>query len=124
MGSGHHILIIDDSPTVRGVLTALLKGAGYGVAVAANGREALAYLRQSEPPLVILLDLLMPVMDGWQFRHEQQHDPALAGIPVLVLSGEDDLPQVAHSLGVAGFFPKPVEFAHLLAALRVLGGDR
>jgi CheY-like chemotaxis protein len=94
------------------------------VAVAANGREALDYLRQGEPPRVILLDLMMPVMDGWQFRQEQQHDSTLAPIPVLVLSGEGDLPQVARSLRVAGYFPKPVEFAQLLAAIRVLGGDR
>jgi CheY-like chemotaxis protein len=124
MGSGHHILIIDDSPAILGVLTRLLEGAGYRVAVAANGRAALDYLRQAELPRVILLDLVMPVMDGWQFRHEQQHDPALAGIPVLVLSSESGLPEVAHSLGVAGYFPKPVEFAQLLAAIRVLGGDR
>ena len=123
MGSGNHILIIDDSPAVLGVLTALLQEAGYHVAVAANGWAALDYLRQAEPPRVILLDLVMPVMDGWQFRHEQQHDPVLASIPVLVLSGESDLPQVASSLGVAGYFPKPVELVQLLAAIRILGGD-
>ena len=124
MGSGHHILVIDDSSTVRAVLTALLQRAGYSVAVAANGREALDHLRQAQPPRVILLDLMMPVMDGRQFRREQQHDPGLASIPVVVLSGESDLPQVARSLGVAGYFAKPVESAQLLAALRTLGGDR
>ena len=82
-----------------------------------------AYLRQTEPPFVILLDLTMPVMNGWQFRQEQQQDPVLALIPVVVLSGESDLPRVAARLGVAGHFPKPVEFTELLATIRVLGEE-
>ena len=118
-----HILIIEDNATTREALTTLLEGVGYGVTGAANGREALDYLRQAEPPCVILLDLSMPVMSGWQFRREQRHDPALAPIPVVVLSGESDLPRIAASLGVAGHFPKPVEFGELLQTIRVLGEE-
>jgi CheY-like chemotaxis protein len=121
MGSDKHILLVEDNAATRQSLTFHLKGAGYGVAVAANGRQALDYLRQAEPPFVILLDLTMPVMDGWQFRQEQQHDPALALIPVVLVSGESDLPRVAASLGAAGHCPKPVEFTELLDAIRVVG---
>jgi len=123
MGPDHHILLVEDDAATREGLTILLEGVGYGVAGAANGREALDYLRQAKPPFVILTDLSMPVMDGWRFRHEQQEDPALALIPVVVLSGEGDLPRVAAGLGVAGHLPKPVEFTDLLATIRVLGEE-
>jgi CheY-like chemotaxis protein len=123
MGSDQHILLVEDDDATRDCLTILLEGVGYRVAGAANGREALDHLRQADPPLVILTDLSMPVMDGWRFRHEQQHDPALALIPVVVLSGEGDLPRVAARLGVAGHLPKPVEFTELLATIRVLAEE-
>ena len=73
MESDKHILLVEDNAAVRQILTLFLEGAGYGVAGAANGRQALDYLRQAGPPQVILLDLAMPVMDGWEFRREQQH---------------------------------------------------
>ena len=123
MGSDKLILVVEDDSTTRLAMKTLLEAAGYRVACAANGREALDHLRQAEPPFLILLDLAMPVMDGWQFRREQQEDPALAAIPVVVLSGEGDLPRAAASLGAAGYFPKPVEFGGLLEAIRVLGQE-
>jgi CheY-like chemotaxis protein len=123
MGSYSHILVVDDNDAVRQVLRAVLQAAGYRVACAANGRDALDYLRAAEPPFVILLDLAMPVMDGRQFRQHQQADPTLALIPVVVVSGEGDLPQIAASLGVAGHFSKPVEPAKLVEAIRVMDRD-
>jgi len=115
-----HILVVDDDEALRELLKLLLTAEGYRVGGAANGREALGYLRQTKPPSLILLDLSMPVMNGWQFRQEQKNDPALALIPVVVLSGEADLPRVATSLGVAAHFSKPVEIAELLDALGVI----
>src|SRR4051794_31231829 len=120
MGSDQHILLVEDDAATREGLTIFLEGAGYGVAGAANGRQALDYLRQAEPPFLILLDLTMPVMNGWQFRQEQQQHPALALIPVVLVSGESDLPRIAVSLGVAGYVPKPVEFTELVATIGVL----
>lgn len=111
------ILVVEDSAFTRESLRALLEGEGYRVICAANGREALDQLHDAESPCVILLDLDMPVMDGWQFRREQCRDPALARIAVILISGEDNLEQIAASLGVAGYLPKPLEVGNLLATL-------
>jgi CheY-like chemotaxis protein len=115
-----HILVVENDDTFRQALASLLEGAGYDVACAANGREALDYLRRAEPPLAILLDLDMPVMDGRQFRKEQRQDPILADIPVLILSGEPDLAQTAGSLAAGGHFAKPIEIDGLFAGIRQL----
>jgi CheY-like chemotaxis protein len=85
------VLVVDDSADVRLSLELLLPMFGYTVATAANGQEALDYLHAHEPPCAILLDLRMPVMGGDRFREEQLREPALAGIPVVVVSGEIDL---------------------------------
>ena len=74
----------------RWALKALLEAAGYRVTCAAHGGEALAYLRQGRPPRAILLDLSMPVMDGWTFRKQQQRVAAWAVIPVVLLSAQND----------------------------------
>jgi len=123
MGSDKLILVVEDDSTTRLALKTLLEAAGYRVACAANGREALDHLRRADLPWLILTDLSMPVMNGWQFRQEQQEDPALALIPVVVLSAEGDLPRTAALLGAAGHLTKPVEFDGLLEAIRVLGED-
>jgi CheY-like chemotaxis protein len=90
------ILIVEDESRIRAVLTEILEDEGYPVASARNGLEALTYLRQqADRPHLILLDLGMPVMTGWEFRAEQQRDPTLAGIPVIVMSALPDLDQKA-----------------------------
>ena len=124
MGANKHILVVEDNAAARGALAALLEAAGYAVACAANGREALDHLRGPHRPCLILLDLSMPVMDGWEFRDRQRRSPSLACIPVILVSAEGDLPRLASSLGVAGYFPKPVEADGLLRAIRVLGGGQ
>jgi CheY-like chemotaxis protein len=116
MGMG--ILVIDDETSIRDVLTEVLEDEGYGVVTAANGLEAISVLRQSsEPPCVILLDLMMPVMTGWEFRKEQQQDPALAAIPVVVLSATQNIKKEATTLGAAAHIPKPINFVTLLATV-------
>jgi len=124
MGPNKHILLVEDNASVRGVTKMWLEAAGFRVACAANGREALDLLRGPVRPGLILLDLSMPVMDGWEFRARQRQSPSLASIPVFLLSGEGHLPEIAASLGVAGYFPKPVEVASLLRAIRTLGEAR
>ena len=83
------VLVIEDERDIRDALAEALSYEGYDVAVAANGREALRALRGGPLPDVILLDLVMPEMSGWEFRQVQIHDPALAGIPVVVVSASD-----------------------------------
>ena len=124
MGLSKHILVVEDNAAARGALAALLEAAGYPVACAANGREALDHLGGPDRPCLILLDLAMPVMDGWEFLARQRRSPLLAHIPVILVSAEGDLPRLATSLGVAGYFPKPVEADGLLRAIRVLGGGQ
>jgi CheY-like chemotaxis protein len=124
LGVNKHILVVEDNAAARDALAALLGAAGYSVACAANGREALDHLRGPHRPFLILLDLSMPVMDGWEFRARQRQSPSLASIPVILLSAEDDLPRLATSLGVASYFPKPVRPDGLLRAIRVLGAGQ
>jgi CheY-like chemotaxis protein len=88
------------------------------VSTAANGREALALLRGRERPQLILLDLSMPVMSGWEFCRHRQRDPALASIPVVVFSADGDLGQTASSLGAAGYLQKPLEPEALVHTIR------
>lgn len=112
------ILIVDDDHAIRGALTAMLEDEGHHVVGAGNGREALAYLRGAgEPPGLILLDLAMPIMSGWEFREEQQRDPALAAIPVVVISADRGVRQKAESIEADGYLGKPVDIDDLLAAV-------
>jgi CheY-like chemotaxis protein len=111
------ILIVDDNLDLRDTLADLLTLAGYPVACASNGREALDYLRSSPPPRLILLDLKMPVMTGWQFRALQLQDPALAAIPVLVLSGGADIRDEVQGLDADAYIPKPANIDLLLTAI-------
>jgi CheY-like chemotaxis protein len=120
MDAAKHILVVEDNAPTRKAMKALLEAEGYRVGCAANGREGLDWLGRTELPSVILLDLNMPGMDGWQFRRHQQQDANLAGIPVVLLSSEHDLPRIAASLHAADYFPKPIELDDLLACVRSL----
>jgi CheY-like chemotaxis protein len=86
------ILVVDDDPDIRESLKEVLQDEGYTVSCVANGREALEYLQKSPRPCVILLDLMMPVMDGWQFRREQKRDPLIADIPLIVITATGKRP--------------------------------
>ena len=115
------ILVVDDDPEVRLVLGEILDERGFAVAEAANGQEALAYLEKSAPPTAILLDLMMPVMDGEEVLDALMGDPRLRAIPVIVISaqprdGRSDLAQ--HAL----YLRKPIEAEPLRAALDRLSG--
>ncbi|HEY3109037.1 MAG TPA: response regulator, partial [Chloroflexota bacterium] len=84
------ILVVEDDDDIRDSLTTLLIVSGFRVLSARNGREALAVLNECERPAVILLDLMMPEMDGWSFRAAQLRDPETAEIPVIVLTAHAD----------------------------------
>jgi DNA-binding response OmpR family regulator len=108
------VLIIEDDPELRDALCALLRGEGYQVATAADGREGLDRMGAPPRPGLVLLDLMLPQMDGFEFRVRQLEDPELAGIPVIVFSGGGDVEQKAARLGVAASLMKPLDFRTLL----------
>lgn len=111
---GRSILIVEDDLDLREALSEVLRDEGYTVAMAADGREALDHLRRQSRPSLILLDLTMPVMNGWQFRAEQRQDPDLSGIPVVVLSAGDRLAEQVAPLGITDYVRKPIQLSHLL----------
>jgi CheY-like chemotaxis protein len=80
------LLVVEDDADIRDTLSDVLAWEGYDVLTAANGREALELLRRGTGVDAILLDLMMPIMSGWEFRRVQLDDPALSGIPCVVLS--------------------------------------
>ncbi|MBI2391967.1 MAG: response regulator [Deltaproteobacteria bacterium] len=115
-GQRRRVLVVEDDEGIREALCDLLETEGFDVVSAVHGRDALDKLKNSGPqPDVILLDLMMPVMDGWAFRAEQQSDPALAEIPVVVItaSRQADLA----TLNPRAFLKKPIDFDELLRAL-------
>ena len=113
-----NILVVEDDADIRDVFVQVLELEGYEIAAAGNGREALEHLRRSKQPDLILLDIMMPVMDGWQFRAEQQQNPEWASIPVVILSAHGFSHHKATSIGVADFLKKPVELETLLNTVK------
>jgi CheY-like chemotaxis protein len=114
MSDGHRILLVEDDEATRTAMALALELQGFTVDAAANGQEALDLLRAAAQPCLILLDLMMPVMDGWQFRDEQRQDPALAAIPVVVVSADGSVPQKAATLGATDYLQKPVDVDQLV----------
>jgi serine/threonine protein kinase len=118
IGGNKPILVVEDDSAVREALVRLLEEEGYRALGAANGREALAF-SQAETPRLILLDLKMPVMDGWQFLGVWNTRAAEKRCPVVLLSG---LSFIRDAPGVADFLSKPVDAGRLLSCVRRLGG--
>ncbi len=116
------ILIVDDDSDVRAALSELLEAEGFSVEGVPDGREALARLRTAEVhPAVILLDLMMPGMDGWDFRTEQMRDPQLAAVPVVIVSASGfSRESIQTQFRPAAFVEKPIERTALLGVLREL----
>ncbi|MEW6735858.1 MAG: response regulator [Acidobacteriota bacterium] len=108
------VLIVDDDIEVRDLLTQLLVSEGYQVNCAANGLEAFVYLRNKQHPDLILLDLRLPIMDGWEFLERRTQYPSIAAIPVMVLTGDREAKHRAAMLGVISCLTKPVDVDLLL----------
>jgi CheY-like chemotaxis protein len=108
------VLVVDDDPSIREVLAIILGAEGYQVLTAADGQKALELLRDGAMPQVILLDLMMPVMNGWAFREEMQRDATFAPIPVLVMTGDGEIADKTARLSAAGFLRKPIALTDLL----------
>lgn len=119
MPSKRCVLIVEDDGDTRDSMQALLEAQGYTVQTAIHGADALAQLRGGLRPCVILLDLMMPVMDGFEFRTTQLADPGLADIPVIAYSGHYDVAKNAARLGTAAYFQKPIDFETLISLVAV-----
>lgn len=112
------VLVVDDDRDIRDSLVEMLEDQGYLARGAANGLEALEVMRTSAAlPCVILLDLMMPMMDGWEFREAQLKNPAWTQIPVIVLSAYSDVGAQARALAVE-HLRKPLAVRPLLEAVR------
>ena len=112
------VLVVDDDPNIRKMIVAALKRDGYTFLEAPNGREALD-LMKAERPDVVVLDLMMPVLSGWDVLRERSHDEQLRQIPVIIVSANRD-PEVAHAVsqGICAFLPKPFDIGALSALVR------
>jgi CheY-like chemotaxis protein len=110
------VLIVEDDPDVRAFLECLLAENGYETTLAQNGRDALIQMAARKPS-VLLLDLHMPVMDGWEFRREQLDDPRKAVVPVVAMTAHYDPHDVERTLGVK-CVTKPIEVDQLLAEVQ------
>jgi CheY-like chemotaxis protein len=116
-GTGQHVLIVEDDPDLREALELIIGSDGYSVASARDGKEALNRLAAGLKPSVIVVDLLMPVMNGWELCEELSLDPNLGSIPVILMSasGGPMLPPRPKSL--VRLFRKPFTFLQLLQAI-------
>jgi two-component system chemotaxis response regulator CheY len=113
------VLVVDDDPDALDAIASILEDAGYEALRAANGLEALRQLGDHKGRCdLILLDLLMPVMNGWDFRRKQRQVPAFADIPVLLMSAGAHMATVSGELNAAGYVTKPVEMSDLIAAVQ------
>lgn len=119
--SSKRILIVEDDAAIREVLTEILELDGYAVDAASNGDEGLKSLAQKPLPNLILLDLMMPVKDGFAFRTEQLANPAWSRIPVIVLSANANLEMRINQMGETKlpFLKKPVDLDTILDSVKM-----
>jgi CheY-like chemotaxis protein len=118
VGCERTVLVVEDDQEVRDAIAEVLADFEYKAVPASNGAEALEQLRAgSVMPCLILLDVMMPTMDGWAFRAEQQRDPSVKDIPVILLSAHTDVRLAANQMQAAGFLAKPVAIDRLLATV-------
>jgi two-component system chemotaxis response regulator CheY len=111
------ILVVEDDEAIRGLVSEVLRDDGYDVGEAANGLEALQYVDNHRPDLIVL-DLMMPVMDGWTFVERCRQHPCCSDVPIVVTSASHDLPKTAErlrSFGVRTCLAKPFDVDGLLA---------
>jgi two-component system chemotaxis response regulator CheY len=112
------VLIVEDDPDIRAALAEAIGEDGLEILTASNGRDALDQLHAAATaPSVIVLDLMMPVMDGWEFATACRAVAAWANIPIVIVSAGDDIEKHAHNLGARAHLRKPVDLDVLLATV-------
>jgi CheY-like chemotaxis protein len=115
-------MVVDDDEDILESYAVLLESFGYQVLTATNGEVALQRLRDGPHPALILLDLMMPVMNGWVFREKLLADPALSSIPVIIFSGDHRALHEAPPPAVEAVFQKPVDLDVFIEAISRLVG--
>jgi len=109
------VLVVDDEDSIRDVVIAILEYAGYQAAGAVNGRDAIDCLKNNQGRFrLVLLDVMMPLMNAWDVLHEVRQDPALAAIPMVLMTAGSNARQKAMEQGAAGYLPKPIDIDALL----------
>lgn len=117
MSNSKRIFVVEDDLHIRESLTEVLEIEGFNVVSAVNGQEALDMLRNGEKPDLILLDLMMPVKDGFQFKAEQEVDPIMSKIPVIIMSANGNM-SAKKELGlVKDYLKKPIDLDSLLSTI-------
>jgi CheY-like chemotaxis protein len=111
------ILVIEDDVSIRELLVELLESEGYEVSSSVNGLEGLKSLEKKDLPHLILIDLMMPVMDGYSFRAEQLKNPLWAKIPTIVMSAEVNAKEKMTNYNITAFLSKPVELETILSTV-------
>ena len=111
------ILVVEDDERIQRLVELVLRGEGYSVVQASDGRQALDMIASSKPDLV-LLDLMLPVLDGWALRERLRQRPATSDIPIILMSAVRNLPETAQELGVADYLSKPFEIDDLVRSVR------
>ncbi|MEO8034841.1 MAG: response regulator [Acidobacteriota bacterium] len=117
-GGTPSVLVVDDDPNIRRMIVAALRRDGYEFLEAPNGRDALDLMR-SRNPSVVVLDLMMPILSGWDVLQERMKESQLMKIPVILISANRD-PEVASAVdkGICAFLPKPFDITTLVALVR------
>jgi CheY-like chemotaxis protein len=107
--SKNTVLVVDDDPEILSATAQLLREEGYEPFTCKNGRDALEWLHEHEPPSVILLDVKMPLMDGWTMWQESRYVRGIRDIPVIIMTADTRMERKAELAGVAGFLQKPFD---------------
>lgn len=118
------VLVVDDDRDIRETIRLILDSNGYRTLGASNGKEGLLLLGRNAAIGLILLDMMMPVMDGRRFRDAQLGEPSLAVIPVVLITGDGNALDKAAALGVAGHLTKPLDIDDLLKVVAVHSARR
>lgn len=108
------VLIIEDDESIRELLVELLESEGYVVSAAENGLQGIEFLKKNSRPDLILMDLMMPVMDGYTFRTEQMKNPQWITIPTVVMSAEASAKEKLKNYSITAFLTKPIELETIL----------
>jgi CheY-like chemotaxis protein len=116
------VLVVEDDPDIREVLAMALGDLGYRVATACDGLEAMRQLLAGLRPSMVLLDMMMPHMDGAAVVHAMRRHPELADVPIALFSGHRSVRQIAESLHLAASLVKPIELDELRSAVERIAG--
>ncbi|MEO6420890.1 MAG: response regulator [Polyangiaceae bacterium] len=118
MSARRSVMVVDDDEDIREIIAIILSTRGIETILACDGLDALELVRANGPPALILLDLMMPRMDGKELARELRADPETAHTPIVVMSGNSEARATAAAIGDCAWLPKPVGLEDLLAVVR------